>query len=161
MSEQETKSVGISDLIADIKKAGASELVIEFEYPYVPGVFFNLAYASKQMLRKISDASKESFFNTRTRQQEERTNSEKFDRTTTRELIRGWRGLTIGGLKKIVPGLSLDAPDNAEVPYNEELAFVMADNSVDFQIWITNTAMSAENFSHIADKKKEQYENLA
>ena len=160
MSEQETKEIGLSELIADIKKAGASELVIEFEYPYVPGVFFQLAYASKQMLRKISDASKESFFNTRTRQQEDRTNSEKFDRTTTRELIRGWRGLSVGAIKKIVPGLSLNAPDTLEIPYNEELAFTMADNSVDFQIWITNTAMNSDNYSRIAEKKKEQYENL-
>lgn len=156
-----SEAIKMSSLIDDIKKAGSAELVVEFEYPYIAGVFIKLAYASKQLLRKLGDEAKEQFFNTRTRQPEERLNSEKFDRATSRELIRGWRGLTVAGLKKIIPGLKTDVEPETEVPYDEELAFVMADNSMDFQIWITNTAMNVENFSKVAEKKKEQYANLA
>ena len=160
MSEQ-NENLKMSELIADIKKAGAAELVVEFEYPYVPGVFISLAHASKQMLRRLGDEAKEQFFNTRTRQPEERMNSEKFDKATSREIIKGWRGLTVAGLRKIIPGLTTNAAPDTEVPYGEELAFILADNSMDFQIWVVNTAMSVENFAKVAEKKKEQYENLA
>jgi len=160
MAEQE-KSLEMSELVADIQKAGESELVVEFEYPYSPGVYFQLAFASRYMLRRLGDGAREQFFNTRTRQSEERLNTRKFDQATSRELIRGWRGLTYGVIKKIVPGLTLDIPDSTEIPFDDKVAYELQDKSLDFQVWVTQTAMNPENFAKIGEKKKEQYENLS
>jgi hypothetical protein len=161
MTEQnEVKRVGAAELISAIKKAGASEKVVEFQYPYVTEVFFSLAYASKQLLKGITDEARESFFNTRSRQQEDRINDEKFSRASARQLIKSWRGLTVGRLRKIVVGLEISGDDNQEVLYDEELAFVMMDNSIDLQLWVVNTATDVSNYARIAEVKKEQYQNL-
>lgn len=157
---EETKRLTADELKAAIKKAGASEKVVEFQYPYMTEVFLKIAYASKQLLKSISDEARENFFNTRTRQQEDRINDEKFNRASARQLIKGWRGLTVGRLRKIVVGLDITGDDNQEIPFDEELAYVLMDNSIDLQLWVINTATDITNFSKIAEKKDAQYENL-
>jgi len=161
MTEQNETRVGVAELISAIKKAGASEKVVEFQYPYMTDVFFKLAYASKQLLKGITDEARENFFNTRTRQQDDRINDEKFNRASARQLIKDWRGLTVGRLRKIVVGLEVAGDEAQEIPYDEELSFVMMDNSIDLQLWVVNAATDVSNYAKIAEVKKEQYENLA
>lgn len=156
----EQKKATLPELVSAIKKAGAAEKVVEFQYPWSTEVYFKVAFASKHLLRQIAEEARESFFNTRTRQQEERTNEEKFNKASTRELLKGWRGLTVGRLKKIVVGMEIEGADDQEVPFDEELAFVLMDNSLDLQVWVVNTATDVSNFSKVAERKKEQLENL-
>ena len=166
MDEQKETVAQIStkDLIGWIKKAGESERVLEFQYPYIPNLFFLVAYASKHVLQQIREECKESFFNTRTRQPEERLNEEKMRKAYSRLIIRGWRDLTLDKLQKIVPGVASDkegiSPDIA-VPYEDELAAVLIQYSIEFENWVIDMATNVQNFSTVAMKKKEQFENLA
>jgi len=158
MSEE--KVFSIEELTQAIRKAAEAEVVVEFEYPYIPGLYFNIAYASKHLLQQILDGAKENYFNPKTRMQEERTNSAKFNRLAARQLVRGWRGLTVKSLKSLIVGLSTSASDNTEIPYSEELAYALMDASLDFQNWVVSVATDVSNFSGIAQTKAEQYENL-
>jgi len=158
MSEE--KVFSIEELTQAIRKAAEAETVVEFEYPYISGLYFNIAYASKHLLQQILDGAKENYFNPKTRMQEERTNSAKFNRLAARQLVRGWKGLTVKSLKTLIVGLSTSASDDTEIPYSEELAYALMDSSLDFQNWVVSVATDVSNFSNIAQTKAEQYENL-
>lgn len=164
--DEQTKVAQIStkDLIGWIKKAGESERVLEFQYPFVSNLFFLVAYASKHVLQQIREECKESFFNTRTRQPEERLNEDKMRKAYSRLIIRGWRGMSLAKLQQIVPGVVPDregiSPE-IEVPYEEELAAVLIQYSIEFENWVIDVATNVSNFSSVALKKKEQLENLA
>lgn len=156
------KRATVQELISAIKKAGKAEKVVEFQYPYVPDVFLRISYASKQLLKMITEEAKESFFNVQTRQQEDRLNDEKFNRAAARELLKGWRGLTINGLKTILAGRGeiLGDPEQ-EVTFDEELAFTLMDASLELQAWVINVATNVTNFSKVAEQKADELKNLA
>lgn len=160
MSDEQRASV--QELISAIKQAGKAEKVVEFQYPYVPSVFMLISYASKQLLKQITEEAKESFFNVQTRQQEDRINDEKFNRAAARELVKGWREMKIKDLKTILAGRGeiKGAPDQ-DVPFDEELAFTLMDASLELQAWVINVATNVTNFSKIAEKKADELKNLA
>jgi hypothetical protein len=163
MLNSESK-ISVQELVSWIKKAGESERVLEFQYPYVPNFFVKVAYASKHVLQQIREECKETFFNTRSRTQEEKLNDEKMRKAYARQIIQGFRGLTLGGLQKIVPGTGVDQENvslDTPVEYTEELAEVLIQVSIDFENWVIDIATNVENFSKVALKKKEQLENLA
>jgi hypothetical protein len=147
-------------LIAAIEKAGTKEKIVEFEYPYLDGLYFEIAFASKQVLKRITDESKENFFNHRTRQQEDRINDKKFGRASSRELLKGWRGLTVEKLRVMFPTLEFEGEEGAEVSYDQDLAYILLDNSMELQNWVVNVAQTISNFAKVAEKKAEQLENL-
>lgn len=160
---EQVTQISTKDLIGWIKKAGESERVLEFQYPFAKDLYFLVAYASKHVLQQIREECKESFFNTRTRQPEERLNEEKMRKSYARLIVHGWRGLTLAKLQKIVPGVVPDregVDPNISVSYEEELAAVLIQYSIEFENWVIDTATNVENYTQVAGKKKDQYENL-
>jgi len=156
------KRASVQELISAIQKAGKAEKVVEFQYPYVPSVFIRVSYASKQLLKQIIEEAKESFFNVQNRQQEDRINDEKFNRAAARELLKGWRGMTISGLKTILAGRGeITGSLDQDVPFDEELAFTLMDASLELQAWVINVATNVTNFAKIAEKKADELKNLA
>jgi hypothetical protein len=161
--KSDTPKVSTQELIGWIKKAGESERVLEFQYPFARDLYFQVAYASKHVLQQIREECKESVFNPRTRQPEERLNEDKMRRSYARLIIHGWRGLTLSKLQRIVPGVVPDregVDPETEIRYDEDLAAVLIQYSIEFENWVIDTATNVENFTTVALKKKEQYENL-
>jgi len=110
----------------------------------------------------ITEEAKESFYNVQTRQQEDRLNDEKFNRAAARELLKGWRGLTINGLKTILAGRGEIVGDpEQEVTFDEELAFTIMDASLELQAWVINVATNVTNFAKVAERKADELKNLA
>jgi len=158
----EEKKVTRDELILAIQKAGKSEKVVEFQYPYVPSVFFRVSYASKQLLKQITEEAKESFFNIQTRVQEDRLNDEKFNRAASRELLKGWRGLTVGSVGVIMAGrMVVEGDPSQEVAFDEELAFTIMDASLELQRWVIDIASNVTNYSKVAERKVAELKNLA
>lgn len=160
------------ELAGWIKKAGESQRVSEFQYPFATGLYVNVSYASKFLISQIREASKEMFMNPRTRQQEERLNDEKLRTEYARTILKGWRGLTLETLKILVPGVDViierDLADRGEevteakteIPFDSSLAKVIMQNSMDFENWVIDIATNSANYTKIAEVKKDQYENL-
>ena len=150
------------DLAEWIRKAGKSQRVVEFQYPYLPGLFISIAHASKFILQQIREIAKESFINPRTREQEDRFNDEKLRSEYCRHIINGWRGLTIATMKKIVPGLSVEggSDDSTEIPFSHDVAMAIMEVSIEFENWVLASAMDTGNFTRVDEKKKEEFENL-
>jgi len=160
--------IKVEDLGAFIKKAGESQRVSEFQYPFASTFFVSVAYASKFLLNQIREASKETFMNPRTRQSEDRINEDKLRNEYARIIMKGWRGLTVKVLNLLVPGLDIvmekeggvAAELDVEIPYDQALANVIMRNSLDFESWIIDIATNSSNYTRIAEIKKEQLENL-
>ena len=148
------------DLVGLIKEAGRTQRVNEFECPYVEGFYVKLAYASKFILNQIREAAREITI-TRTGAREERLNEKKIREGYVRYVIKGWHGLTVGKLKKLLPSLEASGEDeNREVPYSPEIAEALLDASLEFDNWVASVSGEIENFVHVEQKEKE-FENLS
>jgi hypothetical protein len=150
------------NLAAAIKKAGKAQRIAEFQFPFLPEVYFKISYASKFMLNQIREVAREVWTNPRTRSQEERFNDEKLRAEYCRHIIRDWRGLTVGKLRKIVPGIDAGegVTDETELGYSFDVASALLEVSLEFEGWVIDTATNVENYSKIAEIKADQLENL-
>lgn len=149
-----------NEFVGLIKKAGKAQRVGEFQCPYVKDFYVKIAYASKFVMNQIRDAAKEVVSNPRTREREERLNDEKLRKEYTRQLILGWRGLTVGTLAKIVPGAISDADQAKEIPFDIETAEAILEVSLEFENWVIDVATSVDNYTSLVEQKQKEAENL-
>ena len=152
-----------NELAQYIKKAGKEQRVVEFQCPYIPEFFVKIAYASKFAMNQIRDASKEAYTDFRRgREPIEKLNDEKLRNAYADWIIKGWRGLTLGKLSKLIPGIEAEREVEAEkdIAHSEDIAVALLENSIEFENWIIDIATNVENYSRIAEQKKTEEENL-
>ena len=151
----------MENLVGMIKKAGKAQRTVEFLCPYTKEFYVDITWASKVILMTIRDASVEVFFNTKTRDREERLNDDKLRNEYVDQIVRGWRGLTPRELKKLLPGFTCEEENlDDDVPFEREIALVLMEYSVDFESWIIDTATLTENYTTVEEKKNKEFENL-
>jgi len=175
------KPINEKDIATWITKAGKTERIAEFQYPYLDGFYVDIAYASRFQLNQIRQLAAEPYTDRRTRDEKERYNEDKLNLGYAERIVKGWRGLTVGTLDGLIPGsfdqakaqieedskkkseakaLSDDDIRDMEVMYSVETTVAILSSSVDFVNWIVDTAGDAKRYSSMAAKKKEEYENL-
>ena len=135
-----------------IKNLMINEKVVEVEFPDSDNFYVSLTYLNREKLTKIRNRSLTIKFNKRSRQREEEVDNEKFLEEYAREVVRGWRGLTIRELARLMPIETAGANLEQEVPYSEEDALELLRNSTIFDQFVTDTMNDFEQFSV---KKKE------
>lgn len=123
-----------------------SDKIIEVEFPDSNGFFVSLAYLSRDKLVKIRNRSLVVKFNKRSRQREEEVDNEKFLEEYSREVIKGWRGLTIRELARIMPIETANANLDQQVPYSEEDALALLQGSPIFDQFVTDCMNDFELF---------------
>jgi len=171
------------DIGSWISKAGKSEQVKEFQYPYSKTKLFfvEIAFASRFTLNQIRQGAVEEFTDRRTRTKEERLNEDSVNMGYAERIIKGWRGLDVKGSDELIPGTldeavfqfeeqkkkdptfvvpSREDIGKTEVEFSVDTAFNIISNSVDFMSWILDISGNAEHYSRVAAKKQEEYENL-
>jgi len=172
----ETKDIG-----SWISKAGKTEQIKEFQYPYIKEFFVDVAHASRFILNQIRQLAVEEYTDRRTRTKEEKLNEDKVNLGYAERIIKGWRGLTVKGADELIPGTFDEAefqfaeqkkkdstfvvPSRedilkTEVEFSIETAFEIITNSGDFMSWILDMSGNTELYSKVGGKKKEEYENL-
>ena len=135
----------------------SSENIIEVEYPDIEGFKLKLAYLTRDDLMKIRKQCLTFKFNKRTRQREEDTDSDKFLEIYSKEVIKGWHGLTIGNLVEFLPvNISEIANPGELIPYSEEEALDLLKNSSVFDQYITDCMNDFELFSIQKKEKTEK-----
>lgn len=140
-----------------IKNLMINDKIIEVEFPDSNGFFVNLAYLSRDKLVKIRNRSLVVKFNKRSRQREEEVDNEKFLEEYSREVIKGWRGLTIRELARIMPIETAGANLDQQVPYTEEDALALLQGSPIFDQFVTDCMNDFELFER--DKADTQIKN--
>jgi hypothetical protein len=135
----------------------AKETVIDVEFPDIEGFVVNLVYLGRDDLLKIRNASLTYKFNKRTRQREEEIDNDKFIEEYTRRAIKGWSGLKVGSLPKLLPVDISTLNGEDAVEYSEEDALDLVKNSTVFDQFVTDAMNDYEQFS--IDKKAEDAKN--
>jgi hypothetical protein len=130
----------------------AKETVIDVEFPDIEGFIVQLVYLGRDDLLKIRNSSLGYKFNKRTRQREEEVDNEKFIEEYSRRAIKGWKGLKVKSLPKLLPVDISKMDPNEEVTYTEEDALDLLKSSTVFDQFVTDALNDYEKFS-IAKKE--------
>jgi hypothetical protein len=125
----------------------AKETVIDVEFPDIDGFIIKLVYLGRDDLLKIRNASLTYKFNKRTRQREEEVDNEKFIEEYARRAIKGWIGLRVKSLPKLLPVDISSMDPNDEVVYSEEDALDLLKSSTVFDQFVTDAMNDYEKFS--------------
>jgi len=132
----------------------AKETVIDVEFPDIEGFIVKLVYLGRDDLMKIRNTSLTYKFNKRTRQREEEIDNDKFIEEYSRRAIKGWEGLKVKSLPKLLPVDISSMDPNEDVPYSEEDALDLLKNSTVFDQFVTDAMNDYEQFS-IAKKESD------
>lgn len=125
----------------------AKETVIDVEFPDIEGFIVKLVYLGRDDLLKIRNSSLSYKFNKRTRQREEEVDNEKFIEEYARRAIKGWSGLKVKDLPKLLPVDISQMNPQDEISYTEEDALDLLRSSTIFDQFVTDALNDYEKFS--------------
>ena len=120
---------------------------VTVDFPGYDGMSVDLTYLAREELLKLRKRCLTTKFNKKTHQPEEEINDEKFLTEYTKAVIKGWKGLKIKYLQKMVLIDSSSMDDEAELPYTQENAELLMQNSNGFDQWVTEVTQDLENFT--------------
>lgn len=156
--EPEKEQRNLAELI---RKAGKAQRTGEFKFKLIEGFYATIAFASKFVMNQIREASIVTETNLRTNVIEETFDNDKLQEQYTLHLLKGWRGLTGQKLKNVIPGIGVADEDlEKEIPYDREIALALMEVSTEFENWVVGIATTVKNFTHVADRKEKELENL-
>lgn len=130
---------------------------IDVEFPEIDGFVVTLSYIPREDLLKIRNQALVYKFNKRTRQREEEVDNEKFIEAYCERVIKGWKGLKIKHLPKLLPVDITRLNAEQEIVYSQEEALDLIKNSNIFDQFITDTVNDLEKFS--VQKKDAELKN--
>jgi len=133
--------------MSKISKLIAKETVIDVEFPDIEGFIVKLVYLGRDDLLKIRNSSLGYKFNKRTRQREEEVDNEKFVEEYARRAIKGWSGLKVRHLPKLLPVDISGQNADEDVVYTEEDALDLLRSSTVFDQFVTDALNDYEKFS--------------
>lgn len=125
-----------------------TDKTVDVQFPDSDTFYVSLAYLSREKLVKVRNRSLVVKFNKRSRQREEEVDNDKFLEEYARAVVKGWRGLTIRELSKMMPIETTGANLEQDVPYSEEDALELLRNSTIFDQFVTDTMNDFEVFEN-------------
>ena len=143
--------------MSKISSVSVTDRTVEVEYPGIEGFKITLAYISRDAITKIRDSSVKLKFNPRTRQREEEVDQEKFLKLYVEKVIRGWSGLKMGDLHKLLPVEVNSEQVEEEIPYSQEEAYDLISESTLFDQFVTDCMNDLDTFDNTA--KEESVKN--
>ena len=139
-----TVSPGISNL-SDLLTPSKTTSI---EYPGFPGFTLELTYLSRDEMLKIRKKSVNTKFDRKTRQPIEELDEKLFLQEYTNSVIKGWKGLKMSYLAQMLPIDEDKVSDkNSELPYSQDNAIILMEQSTDFDNWLAETVNDLANFT--------------
>lgn len=131
------------------------EKVTIVKYPEIPEFKVTMAFLSRDQLVKIRNKCTTKKYDKRSRQYEEDVDNDKFLKLYTKNVIKGWVGLKVKHLSKLLP-VDLSKATNLEesIDFSDEEAYDLVKNSSEFDQFLTDTLNDLENFEE-EDKEEE------
>jgi len=140
-----------------IKNLMIGEKIVEVEFPDSDNFYVSLSYLSREKLLKVRNRAMVVKFNKRSRQREEEIDNDKFLEEYAREVVKGWRGLTLRELSRILPVETAGQDLTKEIPYSEEDALELLRNSTIFDQFVTDSMNDFEAWE--TEKSESQQKN--
>ena len=123
------------------------------EFPGLDNFEVELANLSRKELLALRKRCTENKFNRKTRGFEESLNDEKFVKEFTESTVKNWKGLKLTYLEDLLL-VDLSGQDSqSELPYTEENAKQLVDNSSEFDNWLNEVVFDLDNFRSEESKK--------
>jgi len=141
-----------------IGKVAVKEKVVEVEYPDIDGFILDLCFLDRETIKKMMDRVTTKKLNRKTRQMDDVIDNDKFIDVYVDKVIRGWRGLYIRDLKKLMPVdiLQIPNPDD-EIVFSKEEAIDLVKNSALFEQWINEVMTDIDTFNQ--EEREEEEKN--
>ena len=116
------------------------------EFPGLDGFEVELANLSRKELVALRKKCTQNKFNRKTRAFEESLDDEKFVKEFTESTVKNWRGLKLSYLEDLLL-VDLSGQDSkAELPYSDENAQQLVENSSEFDNWLNEVVFDLDNF---------------
>jgi hypothetical protein len=129
----------LTDLMVDTKSAW-------IEFPGCDGFEVEIVNLSRKELIALRKRCVSTKFDRKTRQPEEVLDEDKFIREFTQATIKGWKGFKLKYLEDLLlVNLGKNDPES-ELPYDQEQAQVLVQNSSEFDTWINEVVFDLDNF---------------
>ena len=129
----------LTDLMVDTKSAW-------IEFPGCDGLEVEVVNLSRKELIALRKRCISTKFDRKTRQPEEVLDEDKFVREFTQATIKNWKGFKLKFLEDLLlVDLKKHDPDS-ELPYDQEQAQVLVQNSTEFDNWINEVVFDLDNF---------------
>ena len=125
----------------------AGDKTIDVEFPEAEGFVVTISYVPREDLVKIRNQALVYKFNKRTRQREEEVDNDKFVEAYCERVIKGWKGLKVKHLPKLLPVDISSMKVDDDIPYSGEEALELLKNSSIFDQFITDTVNDLDRFS--------------
>lgn len=130
--------------ISNIRNILVPNKTVDVEFPGMPGFVIKVAFLSRETAVALRKKSTKSTY--KNRQAVEEFDDELFVKLYVAATIKGWSGLTLEYLQKLVP-IETNEDPSTEVTYSEENALDLMRNSTDFDSFITETVTDLGNFT--------------
>jgi len=130
--------------ISNIKTLLVPNKTVETEFPGLPGFKLKLCFLSRETLTTIRKKSTKTVF--KNRQMTEDFDEDLFLQLYVQNTIKGWSGLTLDHLSKLVPIELGDQDPNTLVDFSDDNALSLMKNSTNFDSFITEQVTDLGNF---------------
>ena len=116
------------------------------EFPGLDGFEVELANLSRKELLALRKRCTENKFNRKTRGFEESLNDEKFVKEFTESTVKNWKGLQLSYLEDLLLVDLKNQDPKAELPYSDDNAQQLVENSSEFDNWLNEVVFDLDNF---------------
>ena len=140
MTEIKKTEVSLKNLLTPSK-------TVSIDYPEYDGFIVDICYLAREELVKLRNRCVSQKLNRKTRGFEEMLDEEKFLTEYTMAVIKGWKGLKIKYLQSMVLIDATGMNQEDELPYSQENAELLMQNSSGFDQWVTEVTQDLENFT--------------
>ena len=136
--------ISISSLLVPSREA-------EVDFPGVEGFKVKVAFQSREELIKLRKKATTTKF--KNRKLEEDVDEELFLSLYTKAVVKGWSGLTVKGLSRLMLVEANGVTPDQAIEYSEENALALMKGSSEFDSFISDTVSDLGNFPQSSSEK--------
>ena len=130
----------------ELKNLLVSSKTTWVEFPGLDDFEVELANLSRKELLALRKRCTENKFNRKTRGFEESLNDEKFVKEFTESTVKNWKGLQLTYLEDLLLVDLKNQDPKAELPYSDDNAQQLVENSSEFDNWLNEVVFDLDNF---------------
>lgn len=131
----------LTDIKADTKE-------VWVEYEAIPGFEVQVNYVPRTKIGAMVRNAEETKFDRKTKQMVTKLDEKKFIDEFVAATVKNWKGLTIGGVAKMMP-ISIEVTDEnrgEEIKYDHDSAVALSRECAEFDDWLNEVVSDVATF---------------
>ena len=116
------------------------------DFPGLEGFSIELANLSRKELVALRKRCTTNKFDRKSRMFNEELDETKFVKEFTEATVKGWKGLKLKYLEDLILVDISGQDGESEMPYTDENAQILVENSTEFDNWLNEVVFDLENF---------------